>query len=245
MKSLKKFGPVSVSESGQYDVIKSIGPLTISAPAVTANVIKSQGPAVIQSTLEVEDFSINGPATGSGKIKVVNFKVNGPLKFQGDIDISHQGKLNGPCNLDGSFSGNSEVEFKINGPCTFKTMTDFSYVKINGPTSGIRIKGINILYINGKTIVEEIQVEEKLTINLGRGESVIKTITGSNIEIGQLNESFTSKFFSRGEQGIAVIEEINSNGIVELDNVRVKKIIAKELYAGENTEIGEFVELED
>ena len=245
-----KFGPVSISESGNYDSIKSMGPLTINAPAVTAESIKAMGPASLKSTLEADKININGPGSGEGSIKVGTFKINGPFKYAGDISIKDAGKINGPCKVTGSFTGNSEVKFTINGPLEFQHMSDFNYIKVNGPTTGFSIKNVGTLGINGKVQLEEIEVSEQVTINLGKGETVIKSIKGGNIEIGILED--TNSFFGRlfknvvsedSKVRVGIIESIESNGVVELDNVKVKKVIAKELFAGENTEIGEFIEL--
>jgi hypothetical protein len=248
MKSYKKFGPVSITESGEYESIKSMGPLTIKAPDVKAESIKSMGPAVLKSELKAEKISIHGPCSGEGSISVGEFKINGPFKFAGDISIEGIGKINGPCNVAGSFSGNNETLLSINGPLNFESITGFNKVKINGPTTGFSINDVELLFINGKTIVEEINVSGKATISLGRGETVIKNVIGGDIEIGVLNDnnSFFGRLFKGNENKpdvcVAIIDEIHSDGIVELDNVKVKKVVAKELYAGENTEIGEFVE---
>jgi cytoskeletal protein CcmA (bactofilin family) len=222
-----------------------MGPLTIMAPAVTVNSVKAMGPAHIESTIEVNDLNINGPVTGSGKIIGSHVRINGPIKFSGDIEIDTTGKINGPTNIDGQFIGKEDVDFKINGPLNIQSMHDFGKVKINGPTSALKLTNFRQLEINGKTVADEIQVTESLTISLGRGETVIKKITGGDIEIGQLHDNFFNKIFSgKGSPGVGIIDEIESNGKVELDNVKVKKVIARELYAGENTEIGEYVEIE-
>ena len=128
----------------------------------------------------------------------------------------------------------------------------FHSIKVNGPTNGFSIKSVANLSIRGKTVLEEIEVSEKLTISLGKGETVIKTIKGGNVEIGILDEdnTFLGRLFKHGDFDdskvrVGLIEEIHSDGVVELDNVKVKKVVAKELYAGENTEIGEFLEIKE
>jgi cytoskeletal protein CcmA (bactofilin family) len=247
-KSIKKLGPAVISESGEYDSIKSMGPLTINAPAVTAESVNAMGPASINSTLDVQEMKINGPLTGSGKGTFGNLNVNGPVKFEGEFVFNESGKINGPIQLDGNLTGNSEAVLKINGPLESISVTDFKKVKINGPIKTTKLTHIATLKINGKVETDEIEVSEELIISLKSGESIIKKVTGGRIEIGQKTESsnFFKNFFSKmGKPGTAVIDEIYSNGTVELDNVSVKKVVARELFAGENTEIGEYVEIQD
>ena len=247
-KSIKKLGPAIVSESGEYDSIKSMGPMTISAPAVTARKVSAMGPAVINdTTLEVEELKIHGPFTGSGKLTVATFNVNGPIKLTGDIDISDTCKINGPLVLNGSLSGNTEVEVKINGPVEADRLQDFKRVKINGPVKTESLTNIDTLKINGKVTADEISVSEELIISLNSGETNIKKITGGRIEIGQdTKEGFFKNFFIKmNKPGFAVIDTIVSDGTVELDHVKVNKVTARELFAGEETEIGEYIEIQD
>ena len=96
-KSIKKTGPAVVTESGEYDSIKSMGPLTVNAPAITASSIKAMGPATFhESAVEVQDMTIQGPFTGSGSLTVENLHVNGPINYAGEVIISESGKINGP-----------------------------------------------------------------------------------------------------------------------------------------------------
>ena len=247
-KSIKKLGPAIVSESGEYDSIKSMGPMTISAPAVTARSVSAMGPAVIsESNLEVEQMKIHGPFTGSGKLTVGTFNVNGPIKLTGDIDVSDTCKINGPLVLNGSLSGNTEVEVKINGPVEADRLKDFKRVKINGPVKTESLTNIDTLKINGKVTADEISVSEELIISLNSGETNIKKITGGRVEIGQdPKEGFFKNFFIKmNKPGSAVIDEIISDDTVELDHVKVNKVTARELFAGEETEIGEYIEIQD
>ena len=247
-KSFKKMGPAVITESGEYDSIKSMGPMSISAPAITANSLSAMGPATIQSsTVEVDEMKIQGPLTGSGSLKIANLKINGPVKFTGDIMLSDSGKINGPINLEGSLTGNSEVDLKINGPLGVDSVKDFNGVKVNGPVEADSLTNITTLKINGKVTTEEISVSEDLIISLNSGESVIGKITGNRIEIGQNTEnSFFGKFFLKiNNPGFATIDEIHSDGTVELDHVKVKKVVARELFAGDETEIGEYIEIQD
>lgn len=247
-KSIKKTGPAVVTESGEYDSIKSIGPLTVNAPAITASSIKAMGPATFhESAVEVQEMTIQGPFTGSGNLTVENLHVNGPIKYKGDVTISESGKINGPITLEGSMTGNTEVELKINGPLEAEHIKEAKTVKINGQVETISLVNIGSLKINGKVEVDEIQVSEELTISLNSGESHIKKVSGGRIEIGlNTKTDFFNNFFSKlNKPGTAIIDEINSNGVVELDHVKVKKVIARELYAGEETEIGEYIEIQD
>lgn len=251
MKSMKKFGPVSITETGEYSSIKSMGPLTIKVPdeEVKAESVKSLGPAVLKTHLNVEKISVNGPCTGEGTIMANIMKVNGPVKYSGNINVSEVGKINGPCVVSGSIIGKEKAILTINGPLEFSSITDFLTLKINGPTTGLAITNAGVVKIRGKVVLDKIQVRDNLTISLGKGETVIKSITGGDVEIGILEEhsGFFGKMFKEraNEPRIAFIEEIHSTGKVELDNVKVKKVTAKELYAGENTEIGEFIEIDD
>lgn len=247
-KSINKMGPAVVSESGEYETVKAMGPLTINAPAITANNIKAMGPAnFVDSTVEAENMKIQGPISGSGKLTIGDFHVNGPIKFSGEVIINEICKINGPVNLQGNFSGNSEVDVKINGPLNIQDIKDFKNVKINGPVQADSLTNITTLKINGKVQAEEISVSEGLVISLNSGESVIGKITGGRIEIGQdTKEGFFKNFFIKlNKPGTAVIDEIISDGTVELDHVNVKKVTARELFAGDDTEIGEYIEIQD
>ncbi len=247
-KSIKKLGPAVINESGEYDTIKSMGPLTVSAPAITASSVKAMGPAQISdSTIEAEELNVQGPVTGSGKLAIGNLKVNGPIKFAGDIELSDSGRINGPVNLDGSISGNTETDLKINGPFNSQSVREFKNVKINGPVEADFLKNIANLKINGKVSTDEISVSEELVISLNSGESVIGKISGGRIEIGvDPKQSFFKNFFTKlNKPGYAVIDEIVSDGTVELDHVQVKKVTARELFAGDETEIGEYIEIQD
>lgn len=247
-KSIKKMGPAVISESGEYDSIKAMGPMSISAPAITANSLTAMGPATIQdSTIEVDEMKIQGPVTGSGSLSVAKLNINGPVKFEGNITLSEAGKVNGPISLGGSISGNTEVSFKVNGPLEAKIVQEFDKVKINGPVKSNLMTNISSLKINGKVEAEEISVSEELVISLNSGESVIEKITGGRIEIGQnMENNFFGKFFLKlNKPGTATINEIHSNGTVELDHVKVNKVVARELFAGDDTEIGEYVEIQD
>ena len=243
-KSIKKLGPAVISESGEYDSIKSMGPLTVNAPAITANSISAMGPAQL---VEAEEMKVQGPISGSGKLAISNLNINGPVKFSGDVTLSDSCKINGPVNLEGSITGNTEVTMKINGPLTADFIKEFSNVKINGPVETDSLTDIANLKINGKVQTNEISVSEGLVISLNSGESVIGKITGGRIEIGQdtKNNFFKNFFVKLNKPGYAVIDEINSDGVVELDHVKVKKVVARELFAGEETEIGEYVEIQD
>ncbi len=246
--SINKIGPAVISESGEYDSIKSMGPMTINAPAITANSIKAMGPAnIVNSTIEAESIKIEGPVTGSGKLTIGDFKVNGPIKFTGDVVISDNCKINGPMNLEGNLSGNSEVDLKINGPLDTQGIKDFKNTKINGPVQADSLTDITTLKINGKVRTNEISVSEELVISLNSGESEIGKITGGHIEIGQdTKEGFFKNFFIKlNKPGTAIIDEIVSDGTVELDHVKVKKVTARELFAGDDTEIGEYIEIQD
>ena len=247
-KSIKKLGPAVINESGEYDTIKSMGPLSVTAPAITAKSINAMGPAqLIDATIEAEEMKIQGPISGSGKLTIANLKVNGPIKFSGDLLLSDSCKINGPVDLEGSMTGNTEVTMKINGPLNTDFIKEFSNVKINGPVETDSLTNINNLKINGKVQTNEISVSEELIISLNSGESVIGKITGGRVEIGQdTKNSFFKNFFTKLKKpGYAVIDEINSDGTVELDHVKVKKVVARELFAGEETEIGEYVEIQD
>ena len=247
-KSIKKMGPAVISDSGEYDTIKAMGPLTVNAPAITVNSISAMGPASFQDvTVEAQNMKIQGPISGSGKLEVGELHVNGPIKFSGDLILSEVGKINGPLNLKGSITGNSEVDFKVNGPLNADQLNEFKNVKINGPVEAESLTNINVLKINGKVNAREIQVSEELIISLNSGESTIGKVTGGHIEIGQdTKEGFFKNFFSKlNKPGNAVIDEIISDGTVELDHVKVKKVTARELFAGDETEIGEYIEIQD
>ena len=247
-KSIKKVGPAVISESGEFDSIISMGPLTVNAPAITATTISALGPAILHdSAVEAQEMKVQGPVSGSGTLTVENLKINGPMKFSGDVTISETLKINGPINLEGSITGNTEVEIKVNGPLDSENIKEAKVVKINGPVNSNSITNIGSLKINGKVEVEEIQVSEELVISLNSGESKIGKISGGRVEIGVDPKSdFFKNFFKKfNKPGTAVIDEIKSDGVVELDHVKVNKVIARELYAGEETEIGEYNEIQD
>lgn len=248
-KSIKKLGPAVISESGEYDSIKSMGPMTIEAPAVTANSLSAMGPATIEdSNLEIQEMKVQGPVTGSGSLTIGSLNINGPVKFSGDVVLSDAGKINGPIELEGSISGNTEVSLKINGPFVADSVKEFDKVKINGPVEAQSLTNITNLKINGKVTSDEISVSDELIISLNSGETKIGKITGGNrVEIGQrTGDGFFKNFFIKlNKPGYAIIDEINSTGTVELDHVKVNKVIAKELFAGEETEIGEYIEIQD
>lgn len=247
-KSIKKLGPAQISESGEYDEIKAMGPLLINAPAITATSVKAMGPAQIEdSTIETESLKVQGPINGSGKLVASEFNINGPIKFSGDIEISDVCKINGPVQLDGEITGNTEAELKINGPLELDNLKEFRAAKINGPVKAESLTNIANLKINGKVTAKEILVSEELVISLNSGETTIDKVTGGRIEIGQDTKSgFFKNFFTKlNKPGTAVIDEIVSDGTVELDHVKVKKVTARELFAGEETEIGEYIEIQD
>lgn len=248
-KSIKKMGPAVISESGEYDSIKSMGPMTVTAPAITANSLSAMGPATIKdSTIEAQEMKIQGPVSGSGTLTIEELKINGPVKFSGDVIVSDTCKINGPVTLDGNITGNTEVEIKINGPLEADNIKDAKITKINGPVHANSITNIDSLKINGKVEVDEIQVSDELIISLNSGESHIKKISaGGRVEIGTDPKSnfFKNFFLKLNKPGTAVIDEITSDGVVELDHVKVNKVIARELYAGEETEIGEYIEIQD
>lgn len=247
-KSIKKMGPAVISDSGEYETIKAMGPLTVNAPAITVNSLSAMGPASFHdATIEAQAMKVQGPISGSGKLEIGDLHVNGPIKFSGEVVISEACKVNGPVNLNGPISGNTEVDLKINGPFSADSVKEFMNVKINGPVEAESLTNINVLKINGKVNSNEIQVSEELIISLNSGESTIGKVTGGRIEIGQdTKQGFFNNFFSKlNKPGNAVIDEIISDGTVELDHVKVKKVTARELFAGDETEIGEYIEIQD
>lgn len=227
-KNLRKLGPLVITDSGPYGTIRGLGPVKAKVSDLTADHIKVDGPLFLNNVTAIK-LSVNGPS----KFKIANFgtiKVNGPISAQ-EMVIDDKGSFNGPVSIP-LIKGNTET-----------------IIKINGPLIADRVENIKSLAVVGKVVSDIISVEDELIINLKLNTTEIKRIEANNVEIGRLTKnkvSFFGKILSRASKdaGTAIIDEIYARGVVELDNVQVRKITAKEVFAGENVEIGEFIELQ-
>ncbi|MHA2366670.1 MAG: hypothetical protein ACXAC7_22145 [Candidatus Hodarchaeales archaeon] len=248
--NLKSFGPLRIKEEGDYGTVSAFGPCKATVP-FSADVIKVQGPFVANDDVSADVIKVNGPAVIEGVANFDKLKFNGPGTIRGRLEVNEKASVNGPLTVDESITGTSETLVKINGPLKTTHLSDADKVTINGPVNVETIQNVKTLKIKGQTRADSIQVDEKVSIDLKINVSEIKSIKAKNVEIGQNltspgGKGFLGKVF-RGafdrSTGTAVIDEIHATGTVELDNVTVNKIIAKEVFAGDNTEIGEFIEI--
>lgn len=250
-RNLKSNSRLVVKEGGDYHTVRSNGPMTAKV-AFTAQNLRANGPFSAADSVSAGEANFNGPAKIKGSASFGKVKFNGPAKIQGDLTIAEAVKVNGPLVLTGGLTATPEVDFKINGPYKGMFLTEAGYVKVNGPVNCGTVTNLRGLTVNGPVVADTVEVAEKLTIELGTGDTEIGMVKATDVEVGfnlsgNENRGILGSFFRlvKSEPGFGVIDEIHATGVVELDNVKVGKVVARELYAGENTEIGEFVELVD
>ncbi|MHA1989857.1 MAG: hypothetical protein ACW981_03275 [Candidatus Hodarchaeales archaeon] len=249
-----KFGPTELNESGEYGYIKSNGPFTANE-SFSVDDLKVNGPATANFDAKIENGKINGPASFNGNLVVNSFlKVNGPLDIDGNLDIFGDAKVNGPVEADNVSSSNKEGTISINGPIETSSITGLDKVLIRGVLKTNLVDSVSSLKVSGRVKTETIKVKE-LKILLQNKRTVIDKIEAEFVEIGTEiddDELYFSKVgvFDRlikrvmsREPGYAEIDEIRSTGVVELDHVKVNKVYARELLVGEETEVGEFIDL--
>lgn len=216
---------VVITEKDSYGRIKANGPF-LSEVTFDFEELKVNGSAKIEEDASGADIKINGKCTVEARLTVERLKINGT--FNGtELEIFDYGKINGKTSAE-RIVGPGDL--KINGKCFCDSITNIGSLKING--------GGEVEHIEAKEIV----------INIGSDSSFGKIKAEGHIYIGHgeehhLGQRFFRKLISE-HKGIAEIEEIQTRGIVELDHCKVEKVYAKELFIGEECEIGEFIEIE-
>ncbi|HKZ42244.1 MAG TPA: hypothetical protein VJ044_14875 [Candidatus Hodarchaeales archaeon] len=257
-----KFGPTSLNESGDYGTITSHGPFVASAD-FTVEVIKVNGPGKLGGSVKIlESGKFNGPLVVDGDFTGNFVKVNGPMKIGGIIAIEEQLKVNGPSSGE-VLTGESNAEATFNGPVVFGAISSISKIIVHGPIQAKKISDVSTARLEGRVEVEAIEDVDSLKISLTDDKSGITrigTISAGEIEIGRdLDDpdfhgihGFEFRLFKGAfkkritrDEGYAEIAEIRAKGKVELDHVKVDRVFAKELFVGEETEVGEFIEVKD
>jgi hypothetical protein len=248
-----KFGPVELNEPGEYGSIKSNGPFTANE-SFSVDDLKVNGPTTANYDAKIENGRINGPASFNGNLIVNSFlRVNGPLDIDGNLDIFGDTKVNGPLEADNLTSSNNEGTVSCNGPVETSSVTGLEKVLIRGVLKTNFVDSVSSLKVSGRVKTESIKVGE-LKILLHNKKTAIGKIEAESVEIGieidddDLHINSKIGIFDRlirraisKEPGYAEIDEIRCSGTVELDHVKVNKVYAKELFVGEETEVGEFI----
>lgn len=225
--NLNKKGPLTISNPGPFGSIKGFGPVSATTH-FTADSLKVYGPFGSSGDVSVIEADIKGPMEieGSGTFDII--KIYGPVEIHDNLQINDKGTFNGPINVK-SITGTTET-----------------IIRINGVLETDEVANIRTLHVVGVATAESISTDDEIVINLKREITKIQMIKSTNVEIGRETKvgGHESRFFGRfmKSKGFAEIDEIHATGIVELDNVKVNKVYAKEVFAGENVEIGEFIE---
>ncbi|MHA2366671.1 MAG: hypothetical protein ACXAC7_22150 [Candidatus Hodarchaeales archaeon] len=215
----RPFGGINITESGDYGKISTNGSIKANVP------------------FSVERLSVNGSVHSSDEVSVEKLSINGKT-IVGALNIQEKATFNGKVKTN-RVSANKEAKLVFNGKIITPEFSGGETIKINGHTEIDSISDAQNLKINGRVISESIEVKE-LVIDIKNSESKIGLIKADNVEIGvDLNRDYTR------HKGFAEINEIQATGKVEIDHCKVNKVIAKELFAGEAVEIGEFIELLD
>ncbi len=259
--SLKSFGPLVISESGEYERMTCHGPMSIKA-SLRADVVKVNGP--LKNTAQevcIDNLKVNGPLKSSGSLITSEIKVNGPTNITGRLIVKDQGKLNGPLTCSDEVRLEETAMFKVNGPTKVSRIVGGDDVILNGPVFMEEIRDVNSLEIRGGAEGGIITAQE-VYIDVGhdRGEARLKKIEAENVVIEQsldrLDINFGGKMLKkvfrrvsgselRSDDSIQIVDEIVASGKVLLSHARVKKVVARELELGENAEVEEFLEIVD
>ena len=250
-----KFGPTTLSDSGDYGSITSNGPFTANE-SFTVDILKINGPASVFHDAVIENGKINGPAVFRSDVTVNNsLKVNGPLKIDGKLLIVDRVRVNGPVTSTNSIFGKENGKITVNGPLSAEKIANLEQVFIRGLLVAEQVDEVEKLKVNGRVEVSTIKAGDVRILLTGK-TSIIGTIEANQVEIGtELDDEFfirsngiigkVVKRFALNDPGYAEIDEIRSAGTVEIDHVKVNKVYAKELFVGEDTEVGEFIELKE
>ena len=251
-----KFGPAILTEPGDYGTITANGPFT-AQESFTVESLKVNGPVMVSHDAVIENGKVNGPATFRNNVTIKDtLKINGPLTIDGEFLILDRVKVNGPLKCENNISGKDTGKITVNGPLSSEKVSNLEQVYVRGPLKANQVDQVEKLKVSGRLEVPTIKAND-IRILLSGNTSIIGSIEADQVEIGtELDDEFfvrsksliigkLIKKFTQKEPGYAEIDEIRTTGIVEIDHVKVKKVYAKELFVGEETEVGEFIELKE
>lgn len=244
-----KNGKLIIEKTGHYGNIIASGKL-IADTSFSANILRVNGKMSASSDIEAKEVSIIGKAEINGDFIADHVNIEGKIEVNNKFIVHSSARVTGKVEISESLSGDSEAtEFNLTGKLESPSITNFNSISIIGAVETENIKQVKNLKINGEINAEDVSVSE-ITINLS-GESQISKLYADKVEIGRNINNIGRKnvsvfgfnFNFKSNSGFIEIDEIHCTGIVELDHVNVNKVYAKELYAGEETEIGEFIEI--
>lgn len=174
---------------------------------VKARHIKCNGETGLYGNITCESIGIRGIGKVVGGVNAKDFVIHGEGTISGDLELETM-------NCDGKINHEGNIkcgEFLLNG--SFKTNGDISVERITG-------KG-TLSTENLKAEIVDIKINKK---------SSIKEVKGNNIKIVAQSENFLSKLF--GDKGMEITNVEGDE--VYLENVRVKTVVGKNIFLGEN-----------
>lgn len=240
-RSIKSMKSVKIDEEGDYGSISAMGSITGVVP-FTADEIKANGTLRIIRVAEIQECRVNGSFKAEEQVTLGTATINGSTKAV-SLTVGSKARFNGSTTIERSVEGSEDTSLVFNGSLTSPVIRNVGNLTVNGKSRVARFENLGSLTGNGSVEAELIEVRGKVTLEVGSSESTIGLIQAADVEVGHNLNGTRTSMFGRSPPGQASIDEIRATGKVELDHVRVKKVVARELFVGEDTEVGEFVEL--
>lgn len=238
----KTLGGIKITDEQDYGTIATTGGVKATV-SFAVDTISVNGSLKCERDATLRSGSVNGAAKVVGNLELGKTVINGGLNTA-FLHVTNSAIVNGSCEVQGGIQLDPEAKLNVNGKVKTSTITGGKLLRLVGLLDIQEISEVTDLDIIGVLEGRTLSASGNITFDVRKQESSLVTIRATNVEVGYDLSDQEVEVFKRDQAGHLVVEEIHATGKVELDHCTVAKVYAKELYAGDDVSIGEFIEVD-